>query len=204
LGTYRRTVSTVIPEMTKVAWDLEKDKLAKASPPVTEQQFRYNLSRAGYEKEWGSRYEKPGAGAQVLAFVFRILPKVGPLRYTKPKPPTPKTNEWFEESFDKTMTRYRGLLSQVGAGRLQLANLNFDTGKPTQPATYKLADYAYSKLAIKLAARGPAADPKITADVVDYFYDRELPFWTKRDPDDWRKTLEAVDKLKNLRPSTGN
>lgn len=205
LGTYRRAVSTIIPEMTEVAWDLEKKRLKKDTPSITKRKFRYNLSRASYEKEWGRQYQKPGAGARIIAFFFRVLPKVGPLKYVKPKPPTPETNKWFQDSFDKAMTTYRGLLQQVGAGQLQLSNMNFDTGKPTEPATYTLADNAYAKLAIQLAKRdGASADPKIIADIVNYFSDRDLQFATKRDPEEWQKTLEAVDKLKNLRPSSGN
>jgi hypothetical protein len=196
LGTYRRAVSSVIPEMTKVAWDLEKDQLRKDTPGITERKFRYNLSRASYEKEWGRKYQKPGVGARVLAFFFIILPKVGPLKSAKPKPPTPETNKWFQESFDRSLTVYRGLLRQVGTGQLQLANTNLDTGKPTQPASYKLADDAYAKLAIQLAKRdGAAADPKMTADIVGYFHDRDLPYATKRNRKEWLKTVEAVDRL---------
>ena len=205
LGTYRRAVSSVIPEMTKVAWNLEKDQLQKDTPSITSRRFRYNLSRASYEKEWGRKYEKPGAGAAILAFLFRILPKVGPLKSAKPKPPTPETNKWFEESFDKTLTLYRGLLAQAGAGGLQLVNTNFDTGKPTEPAAYKLADNAYAKLAIELADKqGPAPDPKMRADIITYFHNRDLAFATKQDAKEWRKTVQAVDKLQSSLANAGN
>ncbi len=137
----------------------------------------------------------------MLAFFFRILPKIGPLKAAKPKPPTPETAKWFEDSFDKTLDMYRRLLAQAGSGNLQLVNTNFDTGKPTKPATYKLADDAYAKLALKLADRGGVADPQITDDIVAYFSDVELPFATKHDSKEWSKTLEAVAKLKSARAS---
>jgi Zinc dependent phospholipase C len=197
LGTYRRAVSTVLPEMTRVAWDLNKKELMKAAPRIDRAMFVYNLSRASYEKDWDGRYRKPGAGARVLAFFFRIMPKVGPLKAAKPKPPTPKTTKWFEDSFDKSLALYRKLLTQAGTAQLQLANMNFDTGQPTKPASYKLADEAYAKLAIKLADGSGPADPKMTVDIVAYFQDVELPFATKRDSKEWRKTLEAVAKLKS-------
>src|SRR5215813_4636724 len=50
IGTYRRTVSGLIPEMTKVAWELKKDEIQKDTPGITHQKFLYNLSRADYEK----------------------------------------------------------------------------------------------------------------------------------------------------------
>jgi hypothetical protein len=197
LGTYRHAVSSVIPEMTRVAWDLNKKELMKATPRVDRAKFVYNLSRASYRKEYDGRYQEPGPGARVLAFFFRILPKVGPLKAAKPKPPTPETARWFEDSFDKTLDMYRKLLAQAGNGNLRLVNTNFDTGAPTKPAGYKLADDAYAKLALKLADRAGGADPKMTADIVAYFSDVELPFATKRDSKQWSKTLEAVAKLKS-------
>jgi len=180
-----------------VAWDLNKKELMKATPRVDRAKFVYNLSRASYEKDWDGHYQKPGAGARILAFFFRILPKVGPLKAAKPKPPTKETTKWFEDSFDKTLEMYRNLLTQVGNGQLRLVNTNFDTGQPTKPAAYKLADNAYAKLALKLADRGGAADSKMTADIVAYFSDAELPFATKRDSKEWSETLEAVAKLKS-------
>ena len=130
LGTYRHAVSAVIPEMTRVAWDLNKKELKKATPRIDRAKFVYNLSRASYEKDYDGHYQKPGAGARVLAFFFRILPKIGPLKAAKPKAPTPETAKWFEDSFDKTLDMYRSLLAQTGSGQLQLANTNFDTGRP--------------------------------------------------------------------------
>ncbi|PYT08273.1 MAG: hypothetical protein DMF60_05120 [Acidobacteria bacterium] len=35
LGTFRRAVSTVIPQMTKVAWETKRDQIEKASPGIT-------------------------------------------------------------------------------------------------------------------------------------------------------------------------
>jgi hypothetical protein len=199
LSTYRHAVSTVIPEMTRVAWDMNKKELMRATPRVDRAKFVYNLSRASYRKEYDGRYQEPGAGARVLAFFFRILPKIGPLKAAKPKPPTPETAKWFEDSFDKTLDMYRKLLAQARNGTPRLVNTNFDTGEPTKPASYKLADDAYSKLALKLADRAGVADPKMTDDIAAYFSDVELPFATKRDSKAWSKTLEAVAKLKSAR-----
>jgi hypothetical protein len=199
LGTYRHAVSAVIPEMTRVAWDLNKKELKRATPRIDRANFVYNLSHASYKKYYDGHYQKPGAGARVLAFFFRILPKIGPLKAAKPKIPTPETAKWFEDSFDKSLGIYRRLLAQTGSGQLQLANTNFDTGEPTRPAAYKLADDAYAELALKLADHAGAADPKMTDDIVAYFSDVELPFATKHDSKEWSKTLEAVAKLKSAR-----
>src|SRR2546421_8475054 len=53
-----RSVSTVIPHMTKVAWHLKKDEIQNSHPSETRQEFMYNISNSGYRKEWGHIYEK--------------------------------------------------------------------------------------------------------------------------------------------------
>jgi hypothetical protein len=197
IGAYRRAVSAIIPEMTRVAWSLNKKDLAKASPHIDRARFVYNLSRASYEKSWGRTYQKPGVGARVLAFFIRIVPKVGPFKAAAFKAPTPQTARWFEDSFDKTLDDYRGLLAEAGEGQLRLANMNFDTGEPVKPATYKLADDAYAKLAVKLAGRDAGTvDAKIRANILAFYRDLDLPFATRRDPQEWQKTMEAIAKLK--------
>src|SRR2546423_667527 len=132
IGTFRRTVSTLIPEMTKVAWELKKDEITKVHPGMTREKFLYNLSRADYEKEFGKDYEKPGFSAKLLAGMIRILPKVGPLKVLNFKTPTPEAERLFIESFNATLIRYRALLAQARNSKPNLQNTDFDTGRPVR------------------------------------------------------------------------
>ena len=100
--------------MTKVAWDLKKDDLQKTEPGLTRRQFRYNLSRASYHKEWHNQYQKPGIFAQILAFFFRLIPKIGPFKAAAFKPPTSQTITLFEDSFNRTLDEYRELACPGG------------------------------------------------------------------------------------------
>jgi hypothetical protein len=204
LGTYRHTVSSLIPNMTKVAWHLQKDNLVKATPGLTRRRFVYNLSKASYRKEWSARFEKPGAGARIRAFIIRILPKIGPLKALAFKPPTPRTDTLFMASFDRTLAEYRRLLRQAGSSQFQLANRNFDTGAPTRPAEYRLADDTYEKLAVKLAGRDPASiDAGLRRNILAYFSNLDLPFAGKKDRDDWQETVSAIEALQNTAAATG-
>ncbi len=197
LGTYRHTVSTIIPEMTKAAWASKRKELRKASPKIDRRKFVYNLSRASYEREWSAKYEKPGLGARIIAFVIRIIPKIGPLKAVAFKPPTPRTTRMFEDSFDKTLDAYHSLLARAGQGNLRLANTNFDTGAPVRPASYRLADNTYAKLVAMLANRNAAdLDPKLRENILEYYRNLDAPFATKEDHKQWQRTLEALDKLK--------
>ncbi|HKV41766.1 MAG TPA: zinc dependent phospholipase C family protein, partial [Blastocatellia bacterium] len=110
LGTYRYSVSSVIPTMTKVAWQANKDEIAKQTPGITRRKYVYRLSHASYRKEWGNRYRKPGIFARILAVVFTVIPKVGPFKALAIKPSTPETRKLFVESFKATVEYYRQLL----------------------------------------------------------------------------------------------
>jgi len=98
----------------------------------------------------------------------------------------------------RSLNEYRRLLQEAGQGQLRLPNLDFDTGAPTRPGEYAMADEAYASLAIKLAANDPATvNADVRRDVLKFFSDPNLPFTLKtRNPKRWKQTLEAVDKLK--------
>ncbi len=197
IGTYRRTVSSLIPEMTKVAWELKKDEIEKSSPGITREKFLYNLSRADYEKEYGKDYEKPGFFAKTFAAMIRFLPKVGPLKALAFRAPSPEAERLFMQSFNATLERYRSLLAQAKQQKVELRNTDFDTGRPTQAGEYELADETYAKLIIKLAKKDfEAMQPDLQQNILTFYSDLNAPIATKRDKDDWRETLRALDKLK--------
>ena len=135
LGTYRSAVGGLIPEMTRVAWDQKKDQIAQASPGMTRQRYVYNLSRASYQKEWGKDYHQPGVGARLLAFLFRIIPRVGPFKALAFRVPTPEAEKLFMQSFNETLTRYKTFIAESLSNKLDIRDLNLDNGKPSGRAT---------------------------------------------------------------------
>lgn len=198
IGTFRRTVSGLIPEMTKVAWELKKDELEKSSPGITREKFVYNLSRAGYEREWGREYEKPGMMARVIAFTVRIVPKVGPFRILAFKPPTPETEQMFMNSFNATVEEYRASLAHVGAGQLALENRDFDTGRRTVAGEYRLADEAYSRLLRRLAEKDfEKLTPALREDILAFFNSSNAVALRVKDKSDLRDTKRALERLKS-------
>src|SRR5436309_4557497 len=124
LNSYRRDVSKFIPKATRIAWHLKKDEIRDDIPDATKKRFLYNLSRSNFEREWGKDYHKPSPGERFLAFLYKLLPKFGPLKVLQFKTPTPETEHMFEASFNATLGRYRKLLTQTEEGTLQLENDN--------------------------------------------------------------------------------
>jgi hypothetical protein len=169
LGSYRRTVGTIIPEMTKAAWAAKKNDIQASQPGITRHQFIYRLSRSSYEKEWGHQSEKPGFGAQLLALVFHIVPKVGPFKALAFKVPTPEAESLFMDSFDKSVDRFKESVERTSPRALHLANQNFDLGKPTRAGEYRMADETYAKLLERLADRGGPVPADLRANILAFY-----------------------------------
>jgi hypothetical protein len=176
LGTYRHTVSRLLPAMTKVAWQAKKKDLVQADPGLSRRRFVYALSRASYEKEWGQTYQRPGLWARVLAFLFRIIPKAGPFKALAFQAPTPATQKLFMDNFVRALEFYRGNLTEVRAsGTLKLANRNFDTGYPAHFGEYLMADNASNKLLIKLSEKKFSGIDDALRNGVLEFYGKDVP-----------------------------
>jgi len=205
LGTYRRTVGTIIPEATKIAWSLKKKEIVQARPGITKRKFLYNLKGSSYEKEWGTQYDRPGVFARFIAFLFRVIPKVGPFKYVNFKVPTAQTETLFMQSFNGTLDLYRSLLLQEQTkGRPRLPNTDFDTGRPTRDGEYSLADKAYAKLLRDLAKQGfKGLTPELRANLLSFYRDPKPPVTDaqkagKPDEKEWRDALAALAQLRAL------
>jgi hypothetical protein len=151
IGTFRWTVSTSIPEMTKVAWESRYDEIAAQAPGMTREQFLFKISRTEYERLWGTEYKRPNFWHKLCAALLRIVPKVGPFRTLAFKPLTPEAERLFLESVTSTVQRYRTFVDAASRHRLRLENRNFDTGRPVKAGDYRLADEAYARLLDQLA-----------------------------------------------------
>jgi hypothetical protein len=204
IGTYRRGVSSVIPKMTKVAWQVKKDEIQGEIPGITRKRFLYHLSRASYEKRWSNHYRQPGFGTECLAFLFRLIPKVGPFRAFAFRTPTPETERFFMASFNAALTDYERLIGeQKGTGRAELANDNLDTGGFTAPGQYPLADKTYAQLLDQLAKNHFAqTTPELRAAILDFYKDPSAPFTTKKNRREWAKVTQEVDELKAFSPNS--
>jgi hypothetical protein len=198
LGSYRYDVSQLIPKATRVAWSMKKDDIMKDQPGTTRRKFLYNLSRSSYRKNWGKTYQRPTFADNVLAFILRILPKIGPLKVFQLKTPTPAAQQMFEASFNATLDRYRKLLHDAGADQLALPNDNFDTGDMTGPGQYFLNDQTQAKLLDDLAEQNFAgASPEIRAELLQFFGQPNAPNAIRRNRKEWAKVQAEIEQLKS-------
>jgi zinc dependent phospholipase C len=200
LGSYRYTVRSIIPNMTRVAWSLKQDQLKKEIPGITRKKFLYNLSRASYEKEWGREYHKPGFGTKILAIFFRLLPATGPFSALKVRTPTPEVEKLFMTSFNATVDRYKAILANVDTGGPGLPNENLDLGEPSLAGKYKAADEAYAKLVGKLAEQqfaGMSTD--LRQNILAYYKDQNPLVSLKSTQNEKAEAVKLLSELDRLK-----
>jgi hypothetical protein len=203
LGSYRHDVGKLIPEATKVAWQVKKKDIQHDLPGITRKKFLYNLSRASYEKNWGNEYSRPSFNDKLLAFLFRLIPKIGPLKILSFRTPTPQTEQLFEASFNAILENYRTALTQLASGSVALPDDNLDVGKSTPAGQYRLNDDTYADLLHRLAVQNFAgATPELVDDIQRFYRDPAAPNATKRNPKRWSRVERDLAQLKSATPAS--
>jgi len=201
IGSYRYSVSHLIPEMTQVALQTHKKDMMREHPDFAKRKFLYRLSRSDYEKEWGKDYVKPGFGTRVLSTLLRYMPKVGPFKAMAFNNPTPQTEDLYFKSINTSVDQYRAFLEQVRTDSLLLPNYDLDSGKLTTAAEYSLTDDTYAKLLSQLSDKKfDSTPPDLRTNMLDFYSDLSAPFETKKDQARWHSVLTSLDQLRLVTP----
>jgi hypothetical protein len=201
IGTFRRAISHLLPEMTRVALVARKKEMIAETPNFNSKKFRYYLSKASYRREWGKGYRRPGFGTRVLAFFLKFVPKVGPFKALDFKIPTRKTEDLYIASVNRTLDNYKSLLGEVNEKKLRLTNTDFDTGRITRAGEYGLTDNAYARLLDRLAnSRFKDLTPDLRDNILKFYDDVNAPLATKRNPAAWAKTQDELQRLRQETP----
>jgi hypothetical protein len=201
VGSFRRAISTIIPEMTRVALLNRRADLVRDTPNFDKRKFLYHLSRTNYEKQWGRGYRRPGFGSRVLAFILRIIPKVGPASALDFKVPTTKTEDIYIKSVNQTTDNYYSLLHKVRNDGMDFPDTDCDTGQKTAAAEYPLADVTYSRLLQDQNKKQFALmTPELRSNILEFYSDLNAPYHDKNNHKSWQKTILALQQLKSWQP----
>jgi len=201
IGSYRYSVSRLIPEMTQVALQTHKKDMMREQPDFAKQKFLYRLSRSDYEKDWGKDYVKPGFGTRIMSTLLRYVPKIGPFKALAFNNPTPQTEDLYFKSINKTVDQYRAFLEEVRTNTLVLPNRDLDSGNITKAAEYSLTDDTYATLLAQLSTRKfGLTSAELRANLLDYYSDLSAPIATQKDKIRWQDVLAALDQLKSVTP----
>jgi hypothetical protein len=201
VGSYRYSVSRLIPLMTQVALRTHKKDMIRETPSLAKQKFLYRLSRSEYEKEWGKNYPKPRWVTRVLSALFHYMPKFGPFKAMAFNNPTTQTEEMYFKSINTTVDQYRTYVHEVLTDSLLLENRDFDTGKVTKAAEYSLTDDSYAKLLEQLSERKfDLTTMDLRNNVLQFYSDLSASIETKKDMERWQSVLTSLDELKSWTP----
>jgi len=169
IGTYRHAVSITIPQMTQLAWkDHEKEIRAK-TPNINRGDFVFTLTPQQYHQAYGTEYRRPGILAKTVYFVFKFLPKFGPLKPLAFEPLTPDTQRLFVKSFDDARERYRTWLVALMKGSFSLRNTDLDTGEPPALAQNPLLEKTYADLVAMIDDGKLLAPPALDQDIKTHY-----------------------------------
>lgn len=104
----------------------------------------------------------------------------------------------FRDSFNKALDQYQHLLDDQRAGHLNLTNRNFDTGSPTRPGAYFMADKAYARLVDRLAKdHFKIISVEMKSNILAYYQDPTAPIDTKNNAKVWQRLNRELDELKS-------
>jgi hypothetical protein len=197
ISTYRYAVSQLIPALTNAAWRDKHDEIAKLIPGVERGGFMFVWRRSDFEKAYGTNYQRPGLMARFLGILYRILPKVGPLKPLAFKAPSLEVEAMFAQSFRNAAGRYRAALGEIAAGRVEFANTDFDTGRPARHGEYSLADDTYGELVERFAKHSVSDMPDPLRQNVIAFYglNPRPSMASKRERKRWPRLEAALAEL---------
>jgi hypothetical protein len=96
-----------------------------------------------------------------------------PLRGLDYKDPTPATENLYFESVNATVDYYRKLLRDVRQRTLALHDMDLDTGSPTEPGEYSLADETFTRLVDRLGEKNFASVDRPLRYALLTFFDQQ-------------------------------
>ncbi len=198
---FRRAVSNTIPRATRVAWAQKKKDIERSQPGITRRQFVYIMSRSSYERDWGKQYDRPTAGDEILGFLLKLLPPIGPLRAVKLKMPTPAAEKLFMDSFNRSAQEFARTIDRAKDKSFRLAPKNYDVGVVTPAGAYRLDDETHAHwLALLARKHFTAVTPAIRSELLDYYRNLDVPIATRKDKKKWRQLVAQVQELKAIAP----
>jgi hypothetical protein len=202
VSTFRWTVKSFFPVVTRAAWASRKKDIQKSNPNITRKKFEYRMRNANYYHDYGKKRQRPGFFPGILAGIIRILPKVGALKDLKLTVPGPDAEKLFIQSFDTTTSHYTIALQKLRANNYHFTNINWDTGDDTYAGDYNLADESYGELLIKLKKQQfKNTNVALRKNILAFYSKCNEKTASVAGANGWHDITIALDQLKEYQPT---
>jgi hypothetical protein len=199
VSSFRFTVKSLIPEMTRDAWKVRKSTITKLSPLATEENFYYKVDRKSYKREYKTKFSLKST---FISLIIGVLPKIGPLAMFRFKEPTEEGEKIYDKTFETVVNNYNASLKKLSDGKPSFLNVNLDTGNKTARDEYKLANKTYDKLLLKLKKNNfENADEALKKNIVAFYEHKKIPSKLREEDKEKedKKVKEALDELGAVR-----
>ncbi|HKE28896.1 MAG TPA: zinc dependent phospholipase C family protein [Bryobacteraceae bacterium] len=200
LNIYRFSVRRLLPKFMQVQVLINRNRFPREKDTSTRHEFLDNLQQAKYAGKPRRAYWEPGVGTHALALLVRVVPKVGTLKILSLKAPSPETNDLYFYSVNTSVRRMRELAEWLRRNPPEdfgLANVDLDTGKRTEPGTYRLTDDTYARLLNEITTQPGTQIPQGLRDDILLFYSHPgAPISTKSDRRAWARVMNELNQLK--------
>jgi hypothetical protein len=96
------------------------------------------------------------------------------------------------------MLNYALALRKCKSGTISLANIDYDTGMPTVPGEYHLADRNYDMLVAGLEKNDfRLLNDGLKNNINEFYRNRTAPVGSRRIRRNWAKTMHALQQLRD-------
>jgi len=201
ISTFRWSVKSLMPTVTRSAWVLKKDDIKKLNPSANSHTFHYKMKRKDYKKEFGSLRQKPTFKERLISFFVSIIPKIGPFKALKFKDVGPEGEKLFIRSFDTTIVHYHDALSRLQQGNISLPDVDYDTGNPTVMGEYGLADKTYGDMVDMITEnKFIELTAPLKQNILAYYNKADISAAAQKYFTNWKKTHLELQALKAAVP----
>ncbi len=202
IKSYRSSDENFLPTIARAdVLIYHKDFLPELDTPAFHQ-FSTRQAQTEKENDWARFSRKPGFKVHLVAFILRILPKVGPISDAAIRGPSAETNRWYIESVNRSIDdyeQYLGRLKENPRGSLNLPDRDLDTGYLVRPGAYRLTDATYAELLAKLTKQSNRSVPAgLQQNILSYYSDPDSPISTKKNPGAWKRVEADLTKLRGM------
>jgi hypothetical protein len=133
-----------------------------------------------------------------MSYLFRVVPKVGPLKAYAMRPPTAETEQLFVKAYEQIVGHYRMTLASFSADTLVLPNVNMDVGYATARGEYGLVDGSYARLLNELErTRFARVSPGLRTDILAFYADTLALATDPKQRTEWKRVSVQLGALRN-------
>jgi len=194
---YRSSVRSFLPRIAYAETVLHKKDFPPDIPDAEFQRYLDSIARADFQTVWNQYRHTPGVRTYLLAFIIRILPKIGVLSDAAIKIPTEDTQQLYIKSVNSSVDLYGSMLQQLGDKPLSIPDRDLDTGETSKPGAYALTDRTYAKLLHRITTDGQKTiTPGLKQDVLNFYSNPNAPIKTKKNKKAWAQVVKDLKRLR--------